>query len=430
PLGGTAISPEWISGFKNTNSALSASAATADGGMVAAGSSVEGSSSQADIVKFDAEGSKVWSDTIKGEDSIAFRDVAVLSDGSVVAVGYTFENAEGKGAGDCLIVNYTADGRREWIKTLGGTKSDMFYSVAACPEGGFVAGGTVKSTDGDFADVSKIDAQEQASAVLIRFADNDCSSVSWSKSMSSSKYACVEDLAVAGNGDVFASIDIKQPDYDFENIPDKDTGSEKTLVIKYSGDGTEQWQRTLCSSARTYMPSITAGSDGGCAVAGYYTAAVPSEDNNLGCQGTFASVFNGGDPGTPDGAVVSLDSDGNIKWLTVLVGFYSDYITDIVPVSGGYAVSGYSGSTNRDFSSMPGAGDYDAFVYMLSSDGAKQNLLGLGGSDADKILSICAYEDGSVGFCGSTASADGDFEITPAGSAESAAAFAGKAAAE
>ena len=427
PLNAVSIKPEWLSGFRNETSSLSACAATDDGGMIAAGSTVKDTDSVADIVKFDAEGNKVWSDTIEGAESICFQDVAVLSDGSVVAAGYTFENTAGAGYGDCLIAKYTADGTREWIKTFGGTNPDLFYSVAACPGGGIVAGGYSKSTDGDFSDISAIDAAGQTSAVVIKFADNDCSDISWMKAMSSSKYACVEGLDVSAGGDVFASIDVKSPDYDFANIPDKDIGGEKTLVVKYSGEGAEQWKQTISSSSRAYMPSIIADGEGGCLVAGYYSSAAPTEANNLGCQGTFSSVFNGGNPGTADGAVVAIGSDGGVKWLTVFVGFYVDFVTDIVPVEGGYAVAGYSNSINRDFSAMPDGGDYDAFVYVLSETGVKQSLLGLGGSSADRILSVCAYEDGSIGFCGSTESNDGDFEITPAGSKVAAASFAAKA---
>ena len=111
-----------------------------------------------------------------------------------------------------------------------------------------------------------------------------------------------------------------------------------------------------------------------------------------------------------------------------MVGFYADFITDIVPISTGYAIVGYSNSTNRDFSSMPGAGDYDAYVCALSSYGSKQSMLTLGGSDADKILGACTLKDGTIGFCGSTSSGDQSFNnMTPAGSSTSAASFAAKA---
>ena len=77
---------------------------------------------------------------------------------------------------------------------------------------------------------------------------------------------------------------------------------------------------------------------------------------------------------------------------------------------------------------MPGAGDYDTFICTMSSLGSVQNMLAFGGSDADKILDACVLSDGSIGFCGSTSSSDGDFaQMTPAGSSVSAASFAGKA---
>ena len=426
--GGQTLSSDWLKGFKNSNSALSSMAATADGGMVVAGSSVNDSSLEADIVRYGADGSVVWSDSVSDDDSVAFSDVAVLGDGSIIAAGYTFGQTEGKGSGDCLIVRYSADGEKLSEKVFGGTGADMLYSVASCPDGGVVVGGISKSTDGDFSDIPKNNEGGQSSAVLIKFKDGDCSEISWMKQMTSSKYACVECVAAADNGDIFTSTIVNKADLDFASIPNNDIGGMKTLIVKYSANGSEQWKQTLCSSSATKMTSVTADNNGGCVVAGYYSAAAPTEENNLGCLGTFSSVYNGGDPGTADGAVVALGSDGSVRWLSVLVGFYADFVTDIVPVSNGYVLVGYTNSTNRDFATMPGAGDYDTFICTMSSLGSVQNMLAFGGSDADKILDACVLSDGSIGFCGSTSSSDGDFaQMTPAGSSVSAASFAGKA---
>ena len=438
----TSITADWLEGFENSSSALTAVKATGDGGMVAAGSSIDGTNTTASVVKFNSNGKKQWDDSVKGDENAAFQDVAVLSDGSVVAVGYTFDTdlskikadymnpqtSGEKGMGDFLIVKYSPKGKLEWSKVYGGTQSDLIYCVAACPGGGFVVGGISKSTDGDFAGIPKISMNAQSSAVAIKFADNNASSISWIKQMTSSKYACVEGVAVADNGDVFTSTDVKSADFDFASIPSSDIGGEKTLVVKYNSSGDYQWQQTICSSARAYMPSIVADNEGGCVLAGYYSAAAPTNENNLGCLGTFSQVYNGGNAGSADGAVVAIGSSGAVRWLTVLIGFYADFVTDIVPVSTGYVVVGYSNSTNRDFSTMPGAGDYDVFVCAMSHYGSNQKMLAFGGSDADKILGACALGDDTVGFCGSTSSGDQGFvSLSPSGSSTSAASFVSKA---
>ncbi|MBQ6266112.1 MAG: hypothetical protein IJK60_11755 [Clostridia bacterium] len=438
----TAITADWLEGFENSTSSLSAVKATGDGGMVAAGSSTSGTSTTASIAKFNSNGKKQWDDSIKGSENVGFQDVAVLSDGSVIAVGYTFDTdiseikadymnpqtSSEKGMGDFLIVKYSSKGKQEWSRVFGGTQGDLIYCVAACPGGGFVIGGIAKSTDGDFSGIPKISSNGQSAAVAIKFADNDASSISWIKQMTSSKYACVEGVAVADNGDVFTTTDVKSPDFDFASIPNSDIGGEKTLVVKYNSSGAYQWQQTICSSARAYMPSVTADNEGGCVVAGYYSSASPTNENNLGCLGTFSQVYNGGNAGSADGAVVALGSGGAVKWLSVLTGFYADFVTDIVPVATGYVVVGYSNSTNRDFSTMPGAGDYDVFVCAMSHYGTNQKMLTFGGSDADKILGACALGDDTVGFCGSTSSGDQGFgSMSPSGSSTSAASFVSKA---
>ena len=108
------------------------------------------------------------------------------------------------------------------------------------------------------------------------------------------------------------------------------------------------------------------------------------------------------------------------------MGYYSDLISDIIVVPNGYILFGYSSSTNRDFSGMPGTGDYDAFVYSTNKNGTKWAVLPLGGSNADKIQAGCVLKDGSLAFCGSTASSDGNFEGVT-GSTSSAASFVSKA---
>ena len=438
----TAITADWLEGFENSTSALSAVKATSDGGMVAAGSSTDGASTTASIVKFSSNGKNQWDDTIKGVENVAFQDVAVLSDGSIIAVGYTFDKniseikaeyldpstSAQKGMGDFLIVKYSPKGKLDWAKVFGGSQGDLIYSVAACPGGGFVIGGVSKSTDGDFAGIPKIALNGQSSAVAIKFADNNASSISWIKQLTSSKYACVEGIAVADNGDIFTSTVVNKADFDFASIPNSDIGGMKTLIVKYNSGGDYQWQQTLCSSAATKMTSLAADNDGGCVVAGYYSSAAPTNENNLGCLGTFSQVYNGGNAGSADGAVVALGSSGAVQWISVLVGFYVDFVTDIVPVSTGYVLVGYSNSTNRDFATMPGAGDYDVFVCAMSHYGTNQKMLTFGGSDADKILAACVLSDGSVGFCGSTSSSDQGFSsLSPSGSSTSAASFVSKA---
>lgn len=429
----------WISGNDAGQSSFSACDATNDGGMVAVGTSEKDNKHHGTVVKYDSKGKIDWKKTIEDDDNLYLEDVEVLKDGSIVAVGYTIgknlskmsprylSGDAPKGNYDSLIAKYSPKGSLDYILIFGGSGSETLDSVAQCSDGSIVVGGSSKSTDGDFSAVTKLPVGQQTSAYIIKFTDDTCSKIAWAKSTTSSKYASVEGLATNDKGDIFAAYRIMAPDYEFSSIPNASIGSEKTLAVKYTASGSTSWQQTLCSSGRVEMTSIIADSDGGCTLAGYYSAAAPTEENNLGRQGTFSEFYNGGNAGSADGAVIKLKADGTINWINVFVGFYVDFIRDIVAIPTGYLICGSSNSTNRDFAGMMGRGDNDAFIYALGHGGGKQTIYPLGGSDSDKFLSLCVMKDGSVGAVGNTSSNDKDFSALDPAPSNGTASFAVKA---
>ena len=94
--------------------------------------------------------------------------------------------------------------------------------------------------------------------------------------------------------------------------------------------------------------------------------------------------------------------------MTPLIGFESDYVKDIVKIKGGYAVTGYTTSSNRDFP-VSNKGDNDIFIYTFNEYGTKKNIYSLGGSASDNSFGICSDGSESVYICGSTNSGDGYF---------------------
>ena len=124
-------------------------------------------------------------------------------------------------------------------------------------------------------------------------------------------------------------------------------------------------------------------------------------------SGTFANVYNGGNQGTFDGMVIKVTSDGKQKWMKPLVGFQNDIITDITAVPGGFALSGYTNSTNRDFA-LKNYGEADSFIYVISVYGDLQTVSSYGGSAVDNARGICSNGK-TVYVCGFTNSGDGSF---------------------
>ena len=196
------------------------------------------------------------------------------------------------------------------------------------------------------------------------------------------------------------------------NLP----GSRRMGVVsKFSSSGKRLWSQPIYETGLTNIHGITYSDDGGCVVAGQYS--VSAKEGNMY---TFSKIYNGGTGTTYDGVIVKYKSDGSTSWITPLVGFENDYITDITRISNGYAVCGYSSSSNRDFQTL-GKGDFDAYIYTLDKYGKTENIYSLTGSSSDQARTICASGD-LLYVAGSTNSSDGTFEgLTPTGTEDNAA---------
>lgn len=394
--------------------------AVLDGGVVSVGVTYQDpdgnpSSKTSGIIMYENEkGKTVWTKLIGGKDdesaacTTSFENVTVLKDGSVIAVGYTSAtdvtgatdaDYKCKGTLEGLAVKFNKKGDLVWTKLFGGSKGDMLYSVQATPDGGFVMGGKSESDDADLKGL----ATSIRKAFIIK-CDAD-GNIQWRRALSGSKHNAVQDIAVTPSGEIYADIECVSGDGEFAAIEGTKTSKRTTVILKLAPNGNTIWQKCIQDSGITALLSVEAAPDGGCVIAGQYSAAVTGTDKETGW---FKDFYNGGNPGTYDGMIVKLKPDGTVGWMTSLMGFESDYISGITKIDGGYAVTGYTTSTNRDFS-IPNRGNYDSFIYTLNEHGSRKNIYSLGGSQSDNPRGICSDGTNSVYLCGQTNSGDGYF---------------------
>ncbi len=421
----------WMSNFgvSGTHAAFASNATTDDGGVVCVGmvaSSSSGTANSAIIAKFDKNGNVKWSDTIApqaGDNDenqykslvVTFDGVTVLKDGSIIAVGST--NSDGIASPDeykCagtlegLIVKYSAKGNKQWVKLIGGSKNDMLYAATATSDGGFLVGGKSDSLDGDFSNTG----DKRIRGFVFKYDANG--SFSWKTTYEGSGHVAVKNLAVNSAGDIFGVMENNSPDGDFENVEGAGINRRHGIVFKLNSSGKKQWTKAVYETAITNVTDVEYTDDGGCIAVGYYACSA-KEGNKY----SFKSIYNGGKAGTADGFAIKYKADGSIAWTTGLVGFEGDFVTGIVKISNGYALAGYSASSNRDFQSL-GRGNFDCYVYTLSQYGGLEKLYTYGGSDADKIMSI-STDGENLFISGLTNSNDGAFaNISPAASKDSA----------
>lgn len=410
----SALSNGWVTNFSGgVHTVLVDNFNTSDGGTVAVGITSSDSGSSGVIVKYDKDGKQKWTNTLKGNALVSYDGVAELTDGSIIVVGSTMASDVAtpdqylcENTVEGLIVKYSAKGEQQWTKILGGSGADMLYAVEATSDGGFVAGGKSNSVDGSFSDLSS----HKTKAFIYKFSSNG--SISWRSCLAGKIHCAVIDLAINPNGDIFAVMENNNSDGDFAQLDGAANGRRIAVITKLSSDGKRAWVKSLYETGLVNMSAITFTDDGGCVVAGQYS--VSAKEGN---KGSFKDIYNGGTAGTFDGVIVKFKNDGSRAWTTPLIGFESDFITDITRIENGYAVSGYSASNNRDFQGM-GKGNFDAYIYTLSKYGEAEKLYHYGGSNPDHARAICT-NGSSLYVCGSTNSTDGNFkDMSPAPSGD------------
>lgn len=386
--------------------------ATQDGGFATSGffSVAGGDFSGADenwsgnksmLVKYDKDSKVEWKAFLGGDGGgLNFRGLAQLTDNSYIVVGDT--NSPELGATsekilDAVLVKYSAAGKREWIKTIGGTKNEYFNSVAATPDGGFIVGGKTESSDGDFEGL-RADAIK---AVLMKY--DATGAVFWKRAIAGTMHNDFEGIAVNENGDVFATCKTMSNDMDFAGIAGR--GEADTLVFSYDKNGKFNWVRSFSGSGTDELTAVTCSPDGGCVIAGKYSI--------LGTvDGSFAPYHNAGEY---DSFIVKYNKNGTIGWAKPFAGFESEEITGITTVSGGYAAVGLSSSNNRDFADIGNKGGRDGFLLLISELGEIVKALPLAGTAEDVPRATASNDGNRIFIVGGSNSPDHFFAgLTPA----------------
>jgi len=118
---------------------------TADGGFVIVGttSSLGNGGKDVYLIKTDAAGRQQWARTYGGAGNDEGRDVDQTTDGGYVIVGSTLSFSSG--GNDMYVIRTDANGDTLWTRNLGGASDDVGVSVQQTRDGGFVAGGSLKS---------------------------------------------------------------------------------------------------------------------------------------------------------------------------------------------------------------------------------------------------------------------------------------------
>lgn len=355
------------------------------------------------VVKFSKAATIDWLVTFgSNSGSVTLEDIAVLSNGNIVVVGnskaYEYSTTPDADASEltteAITITLSAEnGKVISQKSFGGTGTDLFNCVSTTSTG-YVVGGKSDSTDGDF------EGLPGSSAIILNL-DNS-GNVYWKRYLSGSKGGSVEGIDVDDDNNIYFTCFTSSTDGDFAVFEDLMGGYTDTVVIKYDYKGDFLWSYVIATSGRDEFAAVTEDGRGGCVVGGQYE----NISGSATIDGTLTGTHN---CGGIDALLFRIDKDGDIMWKKILSGFYDDYITDVAKIEGGFVVTGYTTSANREFASIGNKGGYDSFVTFLSKTGTTVKTATHSGSKDDIAAGVAASDNGEALIVGRTKSSDETF---------------------
>jgi hypothetical protein len=338
---------------------LSSVRQTTDGGYILGGTSssvVSGDKSGAGkggtdywIVKLAANGTKEWDKTIGGTDHDYLVQIRQTADGGYILGGDSYsvagaDKTEGNGGTnnpedrqpDMWIVKISADGTKQWDKTLLKRGEELMNELIQTSDGGYMAWGT-----------------GYMSGYMVKLSASGI--IEWTQT----------DVQSIGRDN---SGNIQTLDGGYILGKSVTAGYQ---VTKLSSSGVKKWEKTYASTGTgtsTTVPGIRICSDGSYILAG-------ASDYGIGGDKTQASQ------GQLDYWIIKITSQGNKVWDKTFGGSSRDATSTINQTKdGGYLISGSSGSGISGDKTEETNGISDAWIIKITSNGTKQWDKTLGGS--------------------------------------------------
>ena len=304
---------------------------TSDGGFVAVGSrntKESGSGiSDAVIVKFDETGNVLWNRTITGNDNDYFKSVIETTDGGFVVVGQSYSTNAGftnAGNTDGIIVKYSANGTREWLKNYGSTYADYFEKVIETSEGDLVAIGT------------------SGKAIIVRYTSNGV--VKWVNKNETMAGRSYNSVIEASNGDLIVAGYTNPSDTEIEN-----KGKNDAMLISFNSNGEKNWIKNFGGSENDSFTSIINTIDNG------FVAVGSSLSSDAGFEAK----------GNQDAIMIKYNNKGEQLWIKSFGGSKIDCFYSVIELSeNNFVACGYSYSTDTEFENK---GSADGIILMLNS---------------------------------------------------------------
>lgn len=314
------------------------------------------------------------------------------SDGGFLIAGSTTSNDgdfQGLGIGqrDIHLTKLAANGSVEWIRTFGGSGTDVANDVIEDRSGNFVIAGASNSNDGDFS------GQNRGGTDLFLIKVRPNSELIWARNYGGSGDDIAHAVIEAPGSGYFITGSTQSSDLTFFT---KDNTSRDAFVIFTDQNGEPNWTRTAGGSSTDEAFGIAITLRNGVVITGSHQ----SQNGN----------FTGLNPGNAGIFTLELDTNGQFISLVSYAGNGVDIGRSIRQTSdGGFIMAGSSDSSSGIFSDN-GTGSRNAFLMKLSSNYATEWIKTIGGSSDDAAIDAIQTTNNQFIVTGESRSDDADFD--------------------
>lgn len=377
----------------------------------------------------DASASQTFGETFGGLQDDGFNWVINTTDGGYAMTGYTgsYGNASlvnssnsTSGQSGVWLFKVDASGKEQWNRTYGGLNQDVGYSLVQTPDKGYaIAGYTTASgwmemylirtdangielwnrtfTNGDQDGAYSLAMTSDGGFILTGFSYMENKSgwdlylvktdangyQQWNKTIGGLYKDAGHDVEQTSDGGYI--ITGYTQSYGNRGGGTFGQGTEDLWLLKTDAHGNEEWNQTFGGKNYDDGFAVHELSDGGYIVAG--------TTKSILANGTKISAFSPND--TARVYLIKTDAEGKELWNQTYGGNTSSAAFDMIPVTGGYVLTGATYTTN---------GDADIFALKTNLTGTVEWAKSYGGPKNDFAYSIIPATDGGYILAGQTES--------------------------
>ncbi len=423
---------EWAKGIGGySNDVISSVIETKDGGLVIVGYF---SSSTIDLgngiilsnngnwdgmlIKYSETGECEWAKRIGGSGEDRATSVVETSDEGLVVAGYfgsstiNLENGvtlTNKGNYDGMLIKYSAEGKCEWARGIGGNSEEQINCVIETSDGGYAVGGYFKSSEIDLGNGVTLNNKGSSDGMLIKYnAEGECE---WAKGIGGSDSDQIKSVIETKEGEIIVGGRFWSNRIDLENgviLNHKgSSGISNIMLIKCNVEGECEWAKGIEESD---VNEVIETRDGGLIVGGFFKSSGIDLGNGITLNNKSSSTDY------RDGMLIRYNAKGECEWAKGIGGYGEDFINTVIETRDGKIIAGgYFGSSTINLGSevtLKSNGNTDGMLIKYEEkevpEVVTKQAKGIGGSDYEQITSVIETRDGGlvIGGCFSSKEID------------------------